>query len=314
MQSIFYFGLAILHHMLSKYRGCMLGAAIGDALGMPQETLPPSLSRLGEGYEKPLRRHPNEGLRPGQYTDDTQIMLCAAELLGEKKFTPEEYGKRLAAIHVRGRFRFPDGTVSTACARITAGIPDSGRSSTTSGCMPLAVPFALTCKNGDEMRERLQAACEVTHTHPAAYGATISYALFLRAVMHRHPDPFRVAEEIASGYDEQLAGSIRNACALEKEGLSLETAMVSVGNDVSVFQTYPLALFLIARLGHNDAFLPVATHVGGNTDTIGFICGSWLGAAEGTSAFSSNLVMQLEDQMYIGEIAELLFDVVSAKN
>lgn len=292
----------------------MLGAAIGDALGMPQETLAPSLSRLGEGYGKPLRRHPNEGLRPGQYTDDTQMMLCAAELLGEGKFTPEEYGKRLAVMHARKRLRFPDGTVSTACARITAGTSDSGRSSTTSGCMPLAVPFALACKNGDEMRECLRAACEVTHTHPAAYGATISYALFLRAVMHRHPDPFRVAGDIAGEYDEKLAESIRNACALENEGLSLETAMISVGNDVSVYHTYPLALFLIARLGHDDAFLPVATHVGGNTDTIGFICGSWLGAAEGTGAFSSYLMMQLEDQTYIGETAELLFDVVSAKN
>ncbi len=292
----------------------MLGAAIGDAIGMPQETLPPSLSRLGEGYGKPLRRHPNEGLRPGQFTDDTQMMLCAAELLGEGTFTPEEYGKRLAGMHAKKRLRFPDGTVSTACARITSGMPDSGRNSTTSGCMALAVPFALACKNGDEMREHLQAACEVTHTHPAAYGATISYALFLRAVMHRHPDPFRVAAEVAGEYDEQLARSIRNACVLENEGLSLETALISVGNDVSVYHTYPLALFLIARLGHDDAFLPVATHVGGNTDTIGFICGSWLGATEGTAAFSSNLVMQLEDQMYIGETAELLYSVFSGKN
>ncbi len=292
----------------------MLGAAIGDALGMPQETLPPSLSRLEENYAKPLRRHPNDGLRPGQFTDDTQMMLCAAELLGEGVFTPEEYGSRLAAIHAGKKLRFPDGAVATACTRITAGLPDSGRASTTSGCLPLAVPFALACQDGDDMRERLQAACEVTHTHPAAYGAAISYALFLRAVMHRHPDPFRVAEEIAEEYDVQLAGSIRNACALEKEGLSLETALITVGNDVSVYHTYPLALFLIARFGQDEAFLPVAAHVGGNTDTIGFICGSWLGAAEGTAGFSGELVMHLEDQVYIEETAELLFDMVSGKN
>ena len=171
----------------------MLGAAIGDALGMPQETLPPSLSRLEESYVKPLRRHPNEGLRPGQFTDDTQMMLCAAELLAEGVFTPKEYGSRLAALHARKKLRFPDGTVASACARINSGTAETGRASTTAGCMPLAVPFGLACRNGDEMRERLQAACEVTHTHPAAIGATVSYALFLRAVLHRHPDPFRVA-------------------------------------------------------------------------------------------------------------------------
>ena len=292
----------------------MLGAAIGDALGMPQETLPPSLSRLGEIYGKPLRRHPNEGLMPGQYTDDTQMMMCAAELLGEGEFSPTEYGSRMAGLHARRQLRFPDGTVATACGRINAGLPDSGRSSTTTGCMALAVPFGLAYRNGDEMRNALQAACEVTHIHPAAYGATISYALFLRAVIHQHPDPFRVAEEIAGEYDMQLQGCIKNALALEKEGLSLESALISVGNDVAVFHTYPLALFLIARFGHDGAFLPLAAHVGGNTDTIGFICGSWLGASEGTAAFSGDMVMQLEDQEHIQDTAERLFEVISGKD
>lgn len=292
----------------------MLGAAIGDALGMPQETLPPSLSRMGGSYGKPLRRHPNERLRPGQFTDDTQMMLCAAELLGKDEFSPMEYGRIMAGMHARKQLRFPDGTVATACARITAGLPDSGRSSSTTGCMALAVPFALTYRNGDEMRKDLQAACEVTHTNPAAYGAAISYALFLRAVMHRHPAPFRVAEEIAGEYDLHLQGCIKNALALEKEGLSLESALISVGNDIAVFHTYPLALFLIARFGQDDAFLPAAAHVGGNTDTIGFICGSWLGASEGTGAFSSDLVMQLEDQARIQETAEHLFYVFSGKD
>lgn len=292
----------------------MLGAAIGDALGMPQETLAPSLSRLRGGYGKPLRRHPNEGLGPGQFTDDTQIMLCAAELLAEEEFSPMEYGSRMAGLHARRQLRFPDGTVATACARITAGLPDSGRNSTTSGCMALAVPFALAYRNGDEMCDNLRSACEVTHIHPAAYGATISYALFLRAVMHRHPHPFRVAEEIAGEYDIQLQRCIKNALALEKEGLSLESALISVGNDVAVFHTYPLALFLISRFGQDEALLSVAAHVGGNTDTIGFICGSWLGASEGTAAFSSDLVVQLEDQARIQETAEQLFDVVSGKD
>ena len=89
---------------------------------------------------------------------------------------------------------------------------------------------------------------------------------------------------------------------------------MSVGNDVAVYHTYPLALFLIARFVNDEALLPVATHVGGNTDTIGFICGSWLGAAEGTAGFGSELMMQLEDRVRIEETADQLFDVGSGKN
>ena len=132
--------------------------------------------------------------------------------------------------------------------------------------------------------------------------------------MHRHPDPFRVAEEIAGEYDGHLRDCITQALALEREGLSLESALITVGNDVAVFHTYPLALFLIARFGEDEALLPVAAHVGGNTDTIGFICGSWRGASEGTAAFAGDLVMQLEGQDHIQETAEQLFELSSGKD
>ena len=61
--------------MLKKFKGCLLGAAIGDALGMPNESAAPNLNKMKYGFRRPYKGHPNEELNAGQYTDDTQLMI-----------------------------------------------------------------------------------------------------------------------------------------------------------------------------------------------------------------------------------------------
>jgi ADP-ribosylglycohydrolase len=60
-----------------RYRGCLLGLAVGDALGTtlefkPPGTFEPITDMMGGG---PF------GLLPGQWTDDTSMALCLAESL-----------------------------------------------------------------------------------------------------------------------------------------------------------------------------------------------------------------------------------------
>ena len=62
-----------------RYRGCLLGLAVGDALGTTLEFRPPDSfepieDMVGGG---PFR------LEPGQWTDDTSMALCLAESLIE---------------------------------------------------------------------------------------------------------------------------------------------------------------------------------------------------------------------------------------
>ena len=70
-----------------RYRGCLLGLAAGDALGTTLEFKRP-------GTFKPLTDMVGGGpfhLAPGQWTDDTSMVLCLAESLIEKKgFTVED--------------------------------------------------------------------------------------------------------------------------------------------------------------------------------------------------------------------------------
>jgi ADP-ribosyl-[dinitrogen reductase] hydrolase len=64
-------------HLIDRYRGSLLGLAVGDALGTVLEFEPPELvvpidDMLGGG---PF------DLEPGQWTDDTSMALCLAESL-----------------------------------------------------------------------------------------------------------------------------------------------------------------------------------------------------------------------------------------
>lgn len=65
----------------SRYRGCLLGLAVGDAIGTSVEFMPP-------GSFTPLTDMIGGGpfnLAPGEWTDDTSMALCLADSLIEQK-------------------------------------------------------------------------------------------------------------------------------------------------------------------------------------------------------------------------------------
>ena len=86
--------------MLDQFKGCLLGAAIGDALGMARESTPPDFQRLHEGYRRAWRGHPNAGLKPGQFTDDTQMMLLVAGMLVDDTYSEQGYAAALARMYI----------------------------------------------------------------------------------------------------------------------------------------------------------------------------------------------------------------------
>ncbi|RUT38703.1 ADP-ribosylglycohydrolase family protein [Paenibacillus anaericanus] len=77
--------------ILDKYKGCLLGLAIGDSLGTTLEfsmpgTFLPINDMIGGGVF---------GLRPGEWTDDTSMALCLADsLLSCQGFDPVDQLKR----------------------------------------------------------------------------------------------------------------------------------------------------------------------------------------------------------------------------
>jgi ADP-ribosylglycohydrolase len=84
---------------IQRYRGCLLGLAVGDAVGTTLEFQPP-------GTFTPITDMVGGGpfaLQPGQWTDDTSMALCLAEsLIEQKEFVPTDQLQRYVQWYRQG--------------------------------------------------------------------------------------------------------------------------------------------------------------------------------------------------------------------
>ncbi len=105
----------------SRFRGALLGVAVGDAIGAPFEgevsAFPGSLERLGEP-DSPLR-----------YTDDTHMTLGVAESLVQRRGFD---GAHMAAVFARNYAQEPWRGYGAGPRRSSS--PDRARSATGRRC------------------------------------------------------------------------------------------------------------------------------------------------------------------------------------
>lgn len=82
---------------LERYRGALLGLAVGDALGAPLEGLPP-------GSFTPVKDMMGGGFRdlePRRWTHDTSMALCLAETFKERRsFGPDQWPRCLPTLRL----------------------------------------------------------------------------------------------------------------------------------------------------------------------------------------------------------------------
>lgn len=297
-----------------RWEGCLLGAAIGDALGMAAESTPPSFKLRAPVYRKPARTHPNFGLEPGQYTDDTQLMLLVARLIADGIYSERRYADGLRDLSTTGALRFPDAAVTTACDRLGTRDPaSSGVNSTTAGCISIGIPFALAYKDPVDIRERVVKAASVTHTSTVVLAASTTVAILIHDLLEDEHAPLDRACENADAEDPGFGQRCWRALRLADERTGLATALSLVGNDISVQQTVPLAFFLLRRCTDPMRTLTVAMQVGGNTDTIGLVCGACIGAKFGRNVFHGPLLDELEDRAVIETLATRLCEIAGNK-
>lgn len=165
----------------------LLELAVGDAYGAGFEYAPPSLVQAKNtlnGYVQ----HPRHRLRPGCYTDDTQMSLAIAELLvAQEPFTPEAFASRFVNTFKRdpregyaSRFyqflqKTQDGTKFLATIMST---------SDASGAAMRAAPLGVLSSIEQVMAvATIQAA--VTHNTPDGINAAQAAALMTHYFIYR---------------------------------------------------------------------------------------------------------------------------------
>ncbi|MGI8450730.1 MAG: ADP-ribosylglycohydrolase family protein, partial [Streptosporangiaceae bacterium] len=177
--------------------GAMYGLAVGDALGMPTESLPrPEIvARYGPLLEEFQPGAPDQPLAPdlpaGTVTDDTEQALLLAELIieGDGAVDEAEFARRLLAweedMRARGSVRLLGPSTKRALSALLAGTPitETGRSGTTNGAAMRITPVGVATPAGDPgvLVGRVVTASRVTHNTGVALAGAAAVAAAVSA-------------------------------------------------------------------------------------------------------------------------------------
>jgi ADP-ribosylglycohydrolase len=172
---------------LDRYRGCILGLAIGDALGHPTEfvsSVPRIRERWGErgvtGFE-PSGSHPR-----GTFTDDTQMSIAVLRALvraghADLDTLMQTMGAEFVAwARSPQNNRAPGGTCLSGCRSLErgvawrqAGVAESKGCGAAMRAAPVGLFFAADV---DKLVRVAAAQSALTHRHPTGIASSVAAA------------------------------------------------------------------------------------------------------------------------------------------
>jgi ADP-ribosylglycohydrolase len=302
--------------------GCIVGQALGDALGFVVEAEAPEVAeeyvgqwllagRAGE------RAHPRFAF--GQYSDDTQL---ARELLGSFAdsggWNPQAFSRRLAELFRDGRDVGAGPGTRAAARRLLDGVPwqDSGTPApyAGNGSAMRAGPLGLLFPGApDEMRRAVREQSRITHLDPrCAAGAVAVAGAVALATEPGSIDRGQFLERLGAwvaAEDASVADAILglgqwgdlppDAAARHVHRIGLDPGHAQQWMGISAFVTPSVVWSLYAFLRSPDdywATVCTAIRVGGDTDTMAAIAGAVSGARLGVAALPPPLVGVLNDR------------------
>lgn len=304
--------------------GCVLGAAIGDALGHPTEFLDPAAirARWGErgltGFE--LWWDGPDG-RFAPYTDDTQMAECVLRSLIEQRVggwdldrTMGDLAERFVAWmkHPQGGHRAPGNACLAGCQALAAGTPwreAGGPDAGGCGSVMRAWPFGLAWIDDPGRAERDAVAhSALTHRAPIALAACAGLAQGVAAAV-RGEDPAEVCRlmtQAAFRYDERTGGMIGWAVSEAREGVEPDVVFDRL-RAWAAHEAIAAAAYLFAR--HPDdprAAMLEGANTPGDSDSIASIAGALIGARVGLSRLPPEWVEGVERSAELLELGRAL--------
>lgn len=305
-----------------QFQGCLVGQALGDALGFVVEGQPPTFCR--RYVEERLRGESVLGVGRGpfplgQYSDDTQL---ARELMqsyaARGRFDPEDYAGRIAAIFSEGRIVGRGRATEEAAERLARGVPwdEAGTPSPSAGngSAMRAAPIGLLFY--DDLDSVAQAAREqgfITHRDTRSSAGAIAIAGAVALALGEGPverldflgrlseltvrvhAPFADALISLSGWvtlpPEHAVAHIARV-GLERE---LDEGWGEITPFVMPSVLWSLYSFLRSSEDYRQT-IRTAIAVGGDVDTTAAMAGAISGAHLGIAAIPRRLAGRITDQ------------------
>ncbi len=303
--------------------GALFGGAMGDALGMPTQSLTPeeitrAYGRV-EDFVEPASDHPlSHGLVAGSVTDDTeQTLLLARHIVASPDLFDESgWARLLADWEVDVRARNLQDLLGPSTKRALEALakgepPDSvGRFGDTNGAAMRIAPvgIATPVEPLSGLVDQVEITCRITHNTAAAISAASAVAAAISTGLDGGNTDDAVALALAAaaaganrGHDRASANvADRMAHALNLASNRSDddfrrTIADQVGTSVISHESIP-ASFAVFKFADGDAWKAgvLSANLGGDTDTIGAIAAGMTGACSGVSSMPGDKVTKLK--------------------
>jgi len=307
--------------MLKKYKGCLIGLAIGDALGGPVEGL--TLGEIRSRYGVDGIRDFDEfrGFAEGFYTDDTQMSLATAHGIIDAEKLTREGDEPDAAWSVYNRYLLwldtqSDPELRRGPGRTCLDALGSGKMGTleekindSKGCggVMRTAPAGLAYPPGKAFKEGMRFAA-ITHGHPSGYLSAGFLSDTIARLMQRKSieDAIEQSSQLLIGYDghEETLEKIDLALELVESQHTAEFSVKTIGQGWVGEEALAIAIYCALTFPDSwqEAVLAAVNH-SGDSDSTGSITGAIMGAALGINAIPGRWVRDVENSKEILDLA-----------
>jgi ADP-ribosylglycohydrolase len=297
-------------NLRDRFLGCLLGCAVGDALGAPHEGLwshsIPGEAPLLECYAE------LEGYPLGQFTDDTQLSVATVQSIVQTgAILPADIARCIAWLWQMQAVIGPGGACTQAAHRFLrtgkwahCGAPVGQAGNGTA--MRTAVLGLYFLWQGQQLPEVVASISRITHQDPRSVAGGIAIAKAAQLLATDQADsPETFCEEVARvmvPYEHAFAGMVQDLPRrLKEEPATAIRAIAWSGMGKPEFPEPIITPFVIPTvlaalwcvLRHSDSWsraVSSAIGLGGDVDTLGAIVGALMGTKLGVAAIPRHLV------------------------
>ena len=266
--------------------GCLIGTAVGDALGLPYEGL--SAQRAPRLLGPPDRHRFLFGR--GMVSDDTEHSVMVVQALAVSRGNPRTFARALAWRMRIWLLGLPAGVgfaTARACLKLWLGFPPSksGVYSAGNGPAMRSAILGVAVDDIELMSELVMASARLTHTDPAASHGALVVALGARLAATRKT----VSADEFLGHAQTLVGAGPMLDLLDAVARSIASGedtrrfadSMGLGSGVSGYVNHTVPVCIHAWLSNQDSFERAVSTIiecGGDADTTAAIVGGIMGA------------------------------------
>lgn len=302
-----------------KIRGVLFGQAIGDALGLGTEFMTREEVRrcYPDGLEDYVQIVPDahrSRWQRGDWTDDTDMMLCIAQaIVADGEVNPISVARRFKqwfrsnpmgiGRHTHTVLSIGDYEEKPFLVAEKVWLMSGKRSAANGAVMRTSVVGLLE----REVESHAADICRLTHADPRCVGSSAIIALMVHSLVYEG-EVLSVEDLIKVGnrYDSRIEPYLRMAEENELDALQLDDER-AMGYTL---KTMAAALWCVYHSRSFEEGLLAVINEGGDANTNGAVAGSLLGAKFGYAGIPVRYVEGLARRAALEDVAEDLIKVL----